>query len=289
MPSLFLTAALLGNFSSRAQNANLPITPAEIARDALGSADAGAAIVHIHVRNPETELPSMETALYREVVDRIRDKNDDLIINLTTGNGGRYEPSEANPAIAGPRTNLLLPDDRVQHVLAIKPDIATLDLNTMVFGQEVVINTLSSIRRMGMLIQAAGVRPEIELLDSGDVAILNTLMGEHFFEHPPLCSVVMGVNFGFVPLPETLLYARGLLPHNAIWTGFGTGAMAFPMLAQSALMGGNIRIGMEDAVWLAKGVKAPSNAAMVEKAARIVNELGFDLETPKQVRARLGL
>lgn len=289
MPSLFLTAALLGNFSSRAQNANLPITPAEIARDALGSADAGAAIVHIHVRNPETELPSMETVLYREVVDRIRDKNDDLIINLTTGNGGRYEPSEANPAVAGPRTNLLLPDDRVQHVLAIKPDIATLDLNTMVFGQEVVINTLSSIRRMGTLIQEAGVRPEIELFDSGDVAILNTLMDEQFFEHPPLCSVVMGVNFGFVPLPETLLYARGLLPPNAIWTGFGTGAMAFPMVAQSALMGGNIRIGMEDAVWLAKGVKAPSNAAMVEKAARIVNELGFDLETPKQVRARLGL
>jgi len=279
----------LGNFSSRAQNINLPITPAEIARDALASAEAGAAIVHIHVRDPETEMPSMDTALYREVVDRIRDKNDDLIINLTTGNGGRYEPSEADPAVAGPRTNLLLPDDRVQHVLAIKPDIATLDLNTMVFGQEVVINTLSSIRRMGTLIQDAGVRPEIELFDSGDVAILNTLMDEQFFEHPPLCSVVMGVKFGFVPLPETLLYARGLLPSNAIWTGFGTGAMAFPMVAQSALMGGNIRIGMEDAVWLAKGVKAPSNAAMVEKAARIVNELGFDLETPKQVRARLGL
>lgn len=289
MTSLFLTAAVLGNFSSRAQNINLPITPAEIARDALVSAEAGAAIVHIHVRDPETEMPSMDTALYREVVDRIRDKNDDLIINLTTGNGGRYEPSEADPAVAGPRTNLLLPDDRVQHVLAIKPDIATLDLNTMVFGQEVVINTLSSIRRMGTLIQDAGVRPEIELFDSGDVAILNTLMAEQFFEHPPLCSVVMGVKFGFVPLPETLLYARGLLPSNAIWTGFGTGAMAFPMVAQSALMGGNIRIGMEDAVWLAKGVKAPSNAAMVEKAVRIVNELGFDLETPKQVRTRLGL
>lgn len=289
MASLFQTSALLGNFSSRAQNANLPITPAEISRDALASAEAGAAIVHIHVRDPETELPSMETALYREVVDRIRDKNDELIINLTTGNGGRYDPSAENPAIAGPKTNLLLPDDRVQHVLAIKPDIATLDLNTMVFGEEVVINTLSSIRRMGTLIQQAGVRPEIELFDSGDVAILNTLMAEQFFEKPPLCSIVMGVKFGFVPLPETLLYARGLLPGNAIWTGFGTGAMAFPMVAQSALMGGNIRIGMEDAVWLEKGVKAPSNRAMVEKAARIVRELGFELETTKQVRARLGL
>jgi uncharacterized protein (DUF849 family) len=289
LSALFLTAALLGNFSSRTQNANLPITPKEIACDALASAQAGAAIVHVHVRDSGTELPSMDTELYREVVDRIRDKNDDLIINLTTGNGGRYDPSAANPAVAGPKTNLLLPDDRVQHILAIKPDIATLDLNTMVFGEEVVINTLSSIRRMGTLMQEAGVRPEIELFDSGDVAILNALMAEAFFKEPPLCSIVTGVRFGFVPLPETLLYARGLLPRDAIWTGFGTGAMAFPMVAQSALLGGNIRIGMEDAVWLSKGVKAPSNRAMVEKAVRIVEELGFDLETPRQVRTRLGL
>ena len=287
MPSTFLTCAVLGNFSTREQNANLPFTPTEIANDCLSAAEAGAAIVHIHVRDPKTEMPSMETALYREVVERIRDKNDELIINLTTGNGGRYQPSEEDPAKAGPRTNLLQPNARVQHILEIQPDIATLDLNTMVFGEEVVINTLTSIRRMGTLIQEAGVRPEMELFDSGDIAILNTLMTESFFEKPPLCSIVMGVKYGFIPSPETLLYARNLLPKGAIWTGFGTGAMAFPRVAQAALMGGNVRIGMEDAVWLSKGVKAPSNRAMVEKAVRILDELGVDLQSAKDVRQKL--
>lgn len=229
----------------------------------------------------------MDTTLYAEVVERIRDRNEDLIINLTTGNGGRYNPSEKNPAVAGPRTNLLLPEDRVHHILEIKPDIATLDLNTMLFGQEVVINTMSSIRRMGELIQSVGVRPEFELFDSGDVAILNALIGEGLFEKRPLCSIVMGVKFGFVPSPETLLYARNLLPCDAIWTGFGTGVQAFPMVAQSALLGGNVRIGMEDAVWMAKGVKAPSNAAMVEKAVRILDDLGVELLGPKAVRTQL--
>lgn len=289
MPSAFLTCAVLGNFSTRAQNENLPITPAQIAADCLAAADAGASIVHVHVRDPETEQPSMDTALYAEVVDRIRDKNSELIINLTTGNGGRYDPSRDNPAVAGPKTNLLLPDARVQHVLEIKPDIATLDLNTMVFGEEVVINTLPSIRRMAELIQGAGVRPEIELFDSGDISILNTLMDENCFEKPPLCSIVMGVKYGFMPSPETVLYARNMLPKSAVWTAFGTGALAFPMVAQSVLAGGNVRIGMEDAVWLSKGVKAPSNAAMVEKACRILNELGVDLLGPKRVREQLGL
>ncbi|MCB1342287.1 MAG: 3-keto-5-aminohexanoate cleavage protein [Pseudooceanicola sp.] len=289
MPQTFLTCAVLGNFTTRAQNANLPITPAEIARDCLGAAKAGAAIVHIHVRDPETQAPSMKVDHYREVVERIRDRNSDLILNLTTGNGGRYDPSRDNPAVAGPKTNLLMPDDRVQHILELKPDIATLDLNTMVFGDEVVINTLWSIRRMAELIQGAGVRPEIELFDSGDISIMNTLLGEGLFTDAPLCSIVMGVKHGFVPSPETLLYARGLLPGNAIWTGFGTGSMAFPMVAQSVLAGGNVRIGMEDAVWLSRGVKAPSNAAMVEKAARIVDDLGVDLLGPKAVRVQLGL
>ncbi|MFV0384697.1 3-keto-5-aminohexanoate cleavage protein [Paracoccus sp. (in: a-proteobacteria)] len=289
MAAAFLTCAVLGNFTTRDQNPNLPVTPAEIARDCLEAARAGAAIVHIHVRDPETQRPSMKTDLYREVVARIREANDELILNLTTGNGGRYHPSPQNPAVAGPRTNLLLPEDRVQHVLELRPDIATLDLNTMVFGDEVVINTLWSIRKMAELIQSVGTRPEIELFDSGDIAILNTLMAEGLFRDTPLCSVVMGVKYGFVPSPETLLYARGLLPGDAIWTGFGTGAMAFPMVAQSVLAGGNVRIGLEDATRISRGVKAPSNAAMVEKAVRIMDDLGVDLLSARDTRAHLGL
>ncbi len=285
----FLTCAVVGNFTTRHQNENLPITPEQIADDCLEAEEAGAAIVHIHVRDPETEQPSMDTDLYRSVVARIRERSSDLIINLTTGTGGRYHPSDDNPAIAGPRTNLVRPEIRVRHILDIRPDIATLDLNTMIFGNEAVINTVPSITTMAGLIQGAGVRPEIELFDSGDIAILHHLISEDVLPADPLCSIVMGVNFGFQPSPETLLYARDRLPSNAVWTGFATGKWAFPMIAQSAIAGGNLRIGLEDATYLERGVKAPSNAAMVTKAARMAKDLGVNLMSAEDTREMLRL
>jgi uncharacterized protein (DUF849 family) len=289
MSSVFLTCALVGNFSTRAQNPNLPITPKELAEDALNAWRAGAAIVHVHVRDPETELPSMEISLYAEVMERIRDVTDELIINLTTGNGGRFHPSEHDPLVPGPKTNFIHPEKRIEHILALKPDIATLDLNTMVFGGEVVINTPHNIRIMAQGIKEAGARAEVELFDSGDIALMHDLMKDGTIEETPLCSIVMGVKYGFVPSLETLLYARGRLPAGAKWTGFGTGREAFPMLAMSALAGGQVRIGMEDAVWLKKGEPVSSNAAMVEKARRMLDNLGFDLASSKDTRAKLGL
>ncbi len=284
-----LTCAVLGNFTTRAHNPALPITPAEIADDCLAAAEEGASIVHIHVRDPQTELPSMETALYAEVVDRIRAQRRDLVINLTTGNGGRYHPSDDDPAKPGPRTNLLPAEARVRHIQAIRPDIATLDLNTMVFGGEVVINAPESVRRMGRMILEAGVRPEIELFDSGDIALLKALQKEGALPQAPLCSVVMGVPFGFQPGPETVLYARGLLPAGALWTAFGTGRSAFPMVAQSVLAGGHARIGLEDAVKIDADTLAPSNAAMVRKARRMMEDLGHPPATPTEARAMLDL
>ncbi|MCW1931051.1 BKACE family enzyme [Pararhodobacter zhoushanensis] len=284
-----LTCAVLGNFTTRALNPALPITPSEIANDCLAAAEEGASIVHIHVRDPQTQLPSMETALYAEVVARIRDVRQDLILNLTTGNGGRYHPSDDDPAKAGPRTNLLPAEERVRHIQAIQPDIATLDLNTMVFGGEVVINAPESIRRMGRMILAAGVRPEIELFDSGDIALLKALQKERVLPEAPLCSVVMGVQFGFQPSPETVLYARSQLPAGAQWTAFGTGRSAFPMVAQSVLAGGHARIGLEDAVKIDADTLAPSNAAMVAKARRMMEDLGHPPMTPMEARALLGL
>lgn len=289
MASVFLTCALVGNFTTREHNPNLPITPEELARDAIGAWKAGAAIVHIHVRDPQTELPSMEIALYKEVMDRIRDVTDDLIINLTTGNGGRYHPSEHDPAVAGPRTNFLVPEKRVEHILELRPDIATLDLNTMLFGNEVVINTPRNIRAMAALIKEAGAVPEIELFDSGDIALLHDLIADGTLTDTPLCSIVTGVKYGFVPSPETLMYARSRMPAGAKWTAFGTGRMAYPMLSMSAISGGNVRIGMEDAAWMNKGELAPSNPAMVEKAKRMLDDLGYGLKTPAEVRAELGL
>lgn len=289
MRPVYLTCAIVGNFTTRAQNPNLPITPKEIADDALGAWRAGAAIVHIHVRDPETEQPAMDVSLYAEVVDRIRNVSDELIINLTTGNGGRYDPSDHNPLVPGPKTNFVLPERRVEHIVALRPDISTLDLNTMVFGKEVVINTPRTIRVMAQAIREAGARAEIELFDSGDIALMHDLIAEGTIDAAPLCSVVMGVKYGFVPLPETLLYARSRLPAGAQWTGFGTGRWAFPMVALSAMSGGHVRIGLEDSARLSKAQLAPSNAEMVNKAKRILDELGYELASAKETRTMLGL
>ena len=287
--STFITCAVTGNHTTRAQNANLPVTPAEIAEASLAAAEAGAAIVHIHVREPDTGVPSMKLELYVAVVEQIRRANPSLIINLTTGPGGRYQPSSHDPLVPGPKTTLTVAEKRVAHVVEIRPDIATLDLNTMVFGGEVVINTPESIRKMAAAMHKAGVRPELELFDSGDIQLACDLVRDGSIAPNPLCSIVMGIKYGFQPLPETLMFARGLMPKGSIWTGFGTGRSAFPMVAQSFLLGGNVRVGLEDAVYLSAGALAPSNAAMVSKARRMVEDLGGVIASSDEVRALLKL
>jgi uncharacterized protein (DUF849 family) len=289
MAKIFITCAVTGNHTTRDQHPGLPVSPNEIAESALGAAEAGAAAVHIHVRNPLTGMPSMEVGLYAQVVDQIRRHNESLVINLTTGPGGRFQPSEHDPVVAGPRTNLLVPERRVEHIAALKPDIATLDLNTMVFGREVVINVPDNVRRMANVMREAGVRPELELFDTGDIMLLKDLIADGTLDSPPLCSLVMGVKYGFAPTIEMMLLARSLLPERAMWTGFGTGRFAFPLLAQSVLAGGNIRVGLEDAVYLSKGILAPSNAALVEKGRRIAEDLGAEIASAEEMRAMLGL
>lgn len=284
-----ITCAVTGNLTTRDQHPDLPVTPEEIADASLAAAEAGAAVVHIHVRDPATGRPSMALEYYRDVVERIRARNTQLILNLTTGPGGRFVPSDADPKIAGPGTTLTQPEIRVAHVPVLKPDICTLDLNTMNSGQEVVINTPKTVRRMAAVIREAGVLPEIELFDSGDIAFARDLLADGTLAGPMLCSIVMGVRYGFQPGPETVLYARGLLPPGAVWTAFGTGRSAFPMVGQSYLAGGHVRIGLEDAVFIERGVLAPSNAAMVEKARAIVQALGAEIASPRAARDLLGL
>jgi uncharacterized protein (DUF849 family) len=286
---VIVTCAVTGNQTTPEMTPHLPVTPEEIADACLGAAEAGAASVHIHVRDPNTGRPSMDIDYYRAVVDRIRAKNTEVILNLTTGPGGRFAPDADDPKVAGPGTTLMRPESRVAHIALLKPDICTLDLNTMNSGKEVVINTPPNIRRMAAVIREARVRPEIELFDSGDIALWRDLISDGTLEGPALCSIVMGVKYGFQPSPETVFYARGLLPPGALWTAFGTGRMAFPMVAQSYLAGGHVRVGLEDAVYLEKGVLAPSNAAMVEKARDIVESLGGQIATARQAREMLSL
>lgn len=286
---VFITCAVTGNLTTPEQTPYLPVTPGEIAEACHGAAEAGAAIVHVHVREPGTGKPSMELGLYREAVELIRGRNPGLVINLTTGPGGRFVPSPDDPRVAGPGTTLTLPERRVEHVAALRPDICTLDLNTMNSGGEVVINTPANVRRMARVIRDRGVLPEVELFDSGDVALMHDLLRDGTLETPVLCSFVMGVRYGFQPSPETVLYARGLLPAGATFTGIGIGRHAFPMAAQSFLAGGHVRVGLEDTVYLSKGVLARSNAALVEKARRLVEDLGGQILTPALTREALGL
>lgn len=284
-----ITCAVTGNLVKPDQTPHLPITPEQIADSGLEAAEAGAGQVHIHVRNPLTGMPSMEVDLYRQVVERIRRSNHELIINLTTGPGGRYVPSEDDPKIYAPGTTLLPPEKRVEHIALIRPDICSLDLNTMNSGPDVVMNTPKNVRRMARVIRAAGVKPELEVFDSGDIHLALDLIADGTLDGPGMWTFVLGVKYGFAPTPQTVEYARSLLPPGAFWTAFGIGRMEFPMVAQAWLLGGHVRVGMEDNIYLAKGQLASSNAQLVAKARSIIESLGGEIASANEARLMLGL
>jgi uncharacterized protein (DUF849 family) len=285
----FLTCAVTGNITTPDQTPHLPVTPAQIASECLAAAEAGAAAVHTHVRDPETGKPSMEIELYREVFDTIRRANPELIINLTTGPGGRFIPSVEDPRVAAPGSTLVQPEKRVEHVRVLKPDVCSLDLNTMNSGGDVVINTPRNVRIMARIMREAGVKPELEIFDSGDMHLARDLIADGTLDGPGMWTFVTGVKYGFSSSPETLMYARSLLPAGAIWSAFGIGRFEFPIVAQAWLAGGHVRVGMEDNIYLEKGVLAQSNAELVIKAKRIIEDLGGALATPREARAMLNL
>lgn len=284
-----ITCAVTGNIVTPEQHPGLPVTPAQIADAALEAAEAGAAATHIHVRDPETGRPSMNLDYYADVIDRIRARNRSLIINLTTGPGGRFVPGEDDPHVAGPGTTLLHPLKRVEHIAALRPDVCSLDLNTMNSGADVVINTPANVRKMADVIRSAGVMPELEIFDSGDLNMALDFMREGVLDGPGLWTFVLGVKYGFAATPETIFYARNMLPREANWSAFGVGRAEFPIVAQAWLAGGHVRVGLEDNIYLEKGVLAPNNAALVAKARDIVKSLGGDIASASEARAQLGL
>lgn len=284
-----LTCAVTGNLTTRDQHPGLPVTPAEIATAAIEAGKAGAAVVHIHARDPATTKGSMDLALFREIVDRIRQSGSDVILNLSTGEGGRYIPSLDNPAVAAPGTTLTTPERRVAHVEALKPEICTLDLNTMFSGSAVVINTPGNVTEMARRIYASGVLPELEIFDGGDLQLAKALQEDGTLRNPLLIQIVLGVRYGAIPNPQTLFYFVSQLPPGCIWAAFGIGRHEFPLLAQAFLLGGHVRVGLEDNVYIRKGVLARDNAELVEKAGTIVENLGGSLATPAEARAILGL
>jgi uncharacterized protein (DUF849 family) len=228
--------------------------------------------------------------LYEEAVGLIREGNPEVILNLTTGLGSGYYPKDSLlPSEAGPGTHIWTPEKRVEHVLKLKPEICTLDLVTaQVFGG-IVISTEAVLTRMATLVRAAGVKPEIELFDSGDAVLAKHLIKQGVLDGPGIYSFVMGLNFTMPADTETMTYIRNLLPAGAQFQGFGIGRNQFPMAMQSLLLGGHVRVGMEDNVYERKGVFFKSNAEQVQKARHMIDALGAGIASPAQARRILNL
>ncbi len=284
-----LSCAVTGNITSPQQNPNQPVTPQEIATAVIDAHKAGAAIAHIHVRDLETQQGSMDINLYREVVDRIGSSGADVIINLTTGEGGRFIPTPGNPQVAAPGPTLCRPELRVAHVKELKPEICTLDFNTMVSGDRTVINTPPNLEIMADIINEAGTKPEVEIFDSGDLNMAKDFIKRGILKSPTMFQLVLGVPWGAAANYETLAYLKSQLPADCVWAAFGIGRWAFPMLALSYLMGGHVRVGMEDSVYIEKGVLVENNAQLVEKGVGIIESLGGTIATADEARQILGL
>jgi uncharacterized protein (DUF849 family) len=286
---VMISCAVTGSADTPGRNPAVPVTPAQIAQSALDAAKAGAAIVHIHVRNPETTRPSMNPAHYREVVERIRGSGSDVIINLTTGPGARFAPGADDPLKPGPGTTMKSAAERVQHIVELKPEICSLDMGSMNMGPYVFVNTPGYLEAMAVAIRDAGVLPELEVFEAGHLLLAKRLIETGHIKPPGMFQLCLGVAWAQPATAEAMSYMRSLLPAESPWFAFGVSMHQFPMVAQAVLLGGHPRVGLEDNLYLEKGKLAPSNAALVEKAAKIIDILGDHVATPADARQILGL
>jgi uncharacterized protein (DUF849 family) len=282
---IVITCAVTGStMEALKSNPRVPVTPQQIAEESIAAAAAGAAIVHIHVRDPETGVPSMELALYEEVVQRIRDSGSDVLINLSTGPGARFSPNASNPMMASADSTMATPEKRVEHVLTLRPDLCSLDVATMTFPSYAFVNVPRDIERMAELIQSAGVKPELEVFDLGHVRLAAELVKRKVIKGRPLFQFCMGVPWSAPASASALLAMRELLPPESQWAAFGISSHEFPFVALAVTLGGNVRVGLEDNIYLSKGVLADGNAPLVERAVRIIESIGAKVATPKEAR-----
>ena len=283
-----ITCAVTGSHQNFHKHPDFPITPKQIAQACLDARQAGAAVAHIHVRDPETGARTGDPALFREVVERLRDAGSDIIINLTTGEGARFVPGDEDPKVAGPGTTLKSPIDRLKHIEELRPDIATLDVGTFNFGEQVFMNTPAHLRIMAKHIRDLGVKPEIEVFESGHIRFAQQLMEEGLIEDPPLFQLCLGIPWASPATPAAAQYMKSLLPKNAIFAGFGISRFEVPMVAELVNLGGHCRVGLEDNMYLGKGEFA-SNGQLVEKAVRIIRELDGEPAEPARAAELLQL
>lgn len=286
---VILTCAVTGGADTVGKHPAIPVTPAEIATAVIDAAKAGAAIAHIHVRDPATGKVSLDLDLYSEVVDRIRSSGCDVIVNLTTGPGAKFSPGSENPAIGGPGTSFATPVQRVRHIEALQPDICSLDIATMNFGETAMLNTPGHLRVMAQVIANTRTMPELEVFDSGHVLLARKMIEDGLLKAPALFQLCLGVPWGVPASAEGMIFMRNLLPAGSHWAAFGISRQQFPMVALATVLGGHVRVGLEDNLYIEPGVFAPDNAALVRKAVGIVQSLGERIATPTRAREILGL
>jgi uncharacterized protein (DUF849 family) len=285
----FITCAVTGSGDSAGKSPHVPVTPAQIAAAALDAHRAGAAIVHLHVRDPHTGKASRDPGLFRELYERVREKNTDVILNLTGGMGGDLLfGSESEPLDFAAGTDFVGPQERMAHILALRPEIGTLDCGSLNFDELLYGTTPRFLRTMARAYRDSGVRPEIEVFELGHIELAKELMKEGLLDSSSLFQLCLGIRFGAPATPEAMLAMQRALPANVTWSAFGVGRTQMRMVAQTVLLGGNPRVGLEDNLYLDKGVLA-TNAQLVERAVGIVQSLGVRVLTSAETRARLGL
>ncbi len=289
---VIVTCAVTGAGDTVDKHPAIPVTPEQIGDAALEAADAGAAVVHCHVRDPQDGRGVRDVDLYRQVVERIRANNTDVIINLTAGMGGdlMIGDGERPRDFDEEHTDLVGPVERLLHVAELRPEICTLDCGSLNFGDthSVVIQTPIQLRQQAELIRSYGVKPEMEIFDSGNLWFAKQLCKEGLIDDPPMFQLCLGIPWGAPVNTQTMAYMVGELPANCVWAGFGIGRWEMPMVAQAVVLGGHVRVGLEDNLYLEKGVYA-SNGTLTERAVQIVRLIGAQVATPTEARDILGL
>ncbi|MDX1514376.1 MAG: 3-keto-5-aminohexanoate cleavage protein [Gammaproteobacteria bacterium] len=290
---VFITCAVTGAGDTVGRSPHVPVTPAQIAESAVDAARAGAAVVHIHVRDPDTGAGARDPALFREVVDRIRSSGVDVVLNLTAGMGGDLVlgGSETPLPLDEAGTDLAGASERLAHVEELLPEICTLDCGSMNFaagGDYVMLNTPDALRAMAKKVRALGVRPELEVFDTGHLVFVKELIREGCLDDPVLIQLCMGIPYGAPDDPTTLMAMVNALPHGSVFSAFSIGRMQLPYVALACIAGGNVRVGLEDNLYLSRGVKA-TNAQLVERAVTILESMNVRVIGPDEVREKLRL
>lgn len=285
-PKTVLTCAITGGGTDPKSTPYLPITPEQIATSALESAEAGASVVHIHVRDPVTGAASTDLDLYTDTVDRIKKHNKQVLINLTTGPGAAFAMGQPFLHRGDDRRSFLLPAKlRVQHIEKIRPDICSIDFNTMHQGNNLIrINHQSVVKEMLERVQSVGVKPELEIFDSGDLRIAQEMIEQGVIKGTPLWQFAMGIKYGWPSTYEALDYARRHVNPGALWSAFAISREQMPFVAMTWCLGGHVRVGMEDNIYLERGVLAPNNQSLVGKAVNIIKDLGGSLANCQEAR-----